>query len=284
MSELSPAAQALIDAARHADDPTAADKLRVQEALYAKLGVSAAAAASTGAAGGNAGPSTLLHATDATHAGAGGAALATKLSLAVVVVLGVAIGGYFVFRGGDAENEPGKSRHEVATPVVRTDATSARSLPSESSEATRVQDRSSQKPAAAKPAVTEPAPPASLPSARTSATKHRARPIRRRVATARPAETAPQKTIDDLLEEKRLLTRAQNAARDGDAAHALAVLATHARKFPNGILAPERQGTRVLALCKLGRSAAAKTAAAQFLRRWSRHPMAQRIRRSCAAD
>jgi RNA polymerase sigma-70 factor (ECF subfamily) len=69
----------------------------------------------------------------------------------------------------------------------------------------------------------------------------------------------------------------------GEAAAALAALDQHARLYPNGFLAEERAGERVLALCDLGRTAEASEAARAFLARYPRSPLAVRVKGSCAA-
>jgi len=281
MSELSPAARALIDAAKNADAPSAEDKLRVQDSLYAKLGIGAAAVASTGAAsaGGNPGPSSLLNASSATTAGAGagGVGLATKVGLAVVAIAGLTVGGYYATRGGGGGKPNGQEPSAAVTkpagdekmpaPSPRPGGGTVAEAPKLRAQAkTETETETETETASEKPVVA--AKPKSHP-------RHRAH--KRRVAANKPALSA----MDRLRAEKKLISQAQATLRDGDAARALQLLAAHANKFPNGVLVPERYGTRVLALCKLNRTAAAHKAASSFLQRWPRHPMADRIRHSC---
>ncbi len=281
MSELSPGARALIEAAKGADSPSSADKLRVQEGLYAKLGISAAAVASTGAAttGGAAGPSGLMNATSGAGVGSSGTgmAVATKIGLALVAVAGITVAGYYAVRSSDG----GKNRQPTnpATAVVVSsnkqvvvDAEPKRQ-PVVVEPVQTTEEQTSKKPAAVTTDDVAPQP-------KPVVTKPKKRPVNR---TKKHIQPKPQKpnTMNALRQEQRLMARAQNAARDGDATLALELLAQHAKKFPNGILVPERYGTRVLALCALGKKSSAKATASQFLRRWARHPMAGRVRRSC---
>lgn len=285
MSELSPAARALIDAAKNADAPSAEDKLRVQDSLYAKLGISAAAAASTGAAsaGGNPGPSSLLNASSATTAGAGagGVGLATKIGLAVVAIAGLTVGGYYATRGGGSDKPNGQAPSAALTkpagdervttpsprpsggrvgeggPKVRANANTKTETETETDSGT-----DSEKPVVAPKPKSHP--------------RHLAH--KRRVAAPKKPKLSP---MDRLRAEKKLISQAQATLRDGDATRTLQLLAVHASKFPNGILVANRYGLRVLALCKLGRTEEAKRTATIFLRRWPRYPMADRIRHSC---
>ncbi len=54
------------------------------------------------------------------------------------------------------------------------------------------------------------------------------------------------------------------ALRSGDAARALSLVDEHARRHPRSVLSEERDATRVLALCALGRRDSARTALQQF--------------------
>ncbi|MEO7109908.1 MAG: hypothetical protein ABI183_05680, partial [Polyangiaceae bacterium] len=82
--------------------------------------------------------------------------------------------------------------------------------------------------------------------------------------------------------ELELINRAQQALQAEDANEALALLNEHARRFPNGALAEERDAARVLALCGAGRQEDAATAGAAFLSAHPDSPLATRVRSSCA--
>jgi outer membrane protein assembly factor BamD (BamD/ComL family) len=73
----------------------------------------------------------------------------------------------------------------------------------------------------------------------------------------------------DLAAEHALLADARAAMQASDPARALAILDDHARRFPRGQLAEERDALRVGALWLSGDHAAARRIAGEFARR---HP------------
>ena len=83
---------------------------------------------------------------------------------------------------------------------------------------------------------------------------------------------------DPLAEEVAVLDRAQDALSAGDAAAALARVAEHARRFPNGALVDLREAARVQALCLSGDAAAALAAATRLVESHPRSSVAQRHR------
>jgi hypothetical protein len=91
---------------------------------------------------------------------------------------------------------------------------------------------------------------------------------------------APQR--DDLEAEMHLVRGADAALRSGDVALGVTLLARHAREFPNGTLAEEREGLRVVATCQGGATDTARSAAGRFLQRAPHALMAGRIRAACA--
>lgn len=109
---------------------------------------------------------------------------------------------------------------------------------------------------------------------------------KRPAASALPASSLPAKppaTDDDTLEkEARILADARSASQNHDGARALALLDEHARAFPHGWLASERDAERVLVLCRMGRQAEATRAAASFLEGRPKGPLTQRVEASCA--
>jgi len=109
-------------------------------------------------------------------------------------------------------------------------------------------------PLAAVPATPAPEKPTS--ETQTSApTAHGARP-----AHARPSDDA----------ELELLRAAHTAYQAHDFGKALVLLSEHARRFPNGVLAEEREALRVRSLAGAGRVAEARRAAAQFAKHFPR--------------
>ncbi|HUH02885.1 MAG TPA: hypothetical protein VML75_12895 [Kofleriaceae bacterium] len=243
MSDLSREAQAIIDAARGADEPGPADLQRVRAAVYAELGIPAAGA----------------------HAAAGSATatsltsnLVLKLVLGLVLVGGLVGGGYALLSGSDDESSPVAAAPPEPDPAP------------------------GPLPAPAPAPAPDPAPAISRdPPPRPPATSAPA-PSRILSEAPREARTESKDTIETLREEKALIDAASRALAAGDGTAAMAALDRHARKFPRGQLTSERLGTRVLALCALDRGADASREAKRFLSRYPQHPMASRVRAACA--
>ncbi|HEY8146946.1 MAG TPA: hypothetical protein VIG06_29905 [Kofleriaceae bacterium] len=99
-------------------------------------------------------------------------------------------------------------------------------------------------------------------------------------AAPRPAQTPrPERPPGDALAaEARLLERAQTALRDGSPAAALRAVAAHAKQFPRGALAEERERLAVEALLALDRRHDAEARARRFHREFPRSVQWQRIR------
>jgi len=110
----------------------------------------------------------------------------------------------------------------------------------------------------------------------------------KRVARKAHAAHAPSesnrpspKTAVPVPNELGLIRKATGALRDGQPTRALQLLAEHARHHPEGMLAQERQGLRVLALCAAGRQAEGAAARTRFLRAAPRSPLAGRVEDAC---
>ena len=71
------------------------------------------------------------------------------------------------------------------------------------------------------------------------------------------------------------------AAKRESGAEALSILKEHARRFPNGTLAAEREGLWTLALCELGRVEAAQIRATRLAQSHPRALIVQRLRVEC---
>ena len=78
-------------------------------------------------------------------------------------------------------------------------------------------------------------------------------------------------------DEVKMLERAQDALRSGRYADALSLCNEHAKSYPNGMLAQEREVIAVEALVKTGRTAEAKARAESFKRRFPGSSHARRI-------
>lgn len=94
------------------------------------------------------------------------------------------------------------------------------------------------------------------------------------------SQVAP--TADTLAEEVALVRAAQRSLRDGSPKEALASLATHASRFPNGVLCEERMTLEALSFCALGDLPKARGVRAELERLSPSSSHLQRL--SCAAE
>jgi hypothetical protein len=79
-----------------------------------------------------------------------------------------------------------------------------------------------------------------------------------------PAPAVPSSTSTSLSAERALIDSARAALTSGDAAAALALLDSHARRFPRPQLTEEREALRIQSLVTLGRYDEARATAARF--------------------
>jgi hypothetical protein len=99
------------------------------------------------------------------------------------------------------------------------------------------------------------------------------------VPRAAPRAAAPQ---SDLEEELRLIREATAASARGEHRPGLSLLAEHARRFPRGALAGERELTRAKLLCDAGDRAGARRTAARWQRRHPGSHLSPRFSEVCA--
>jgi hypothetical protein len=90
------------------------------------------------------------------------------------------------------------------------------------------------------------------------------------------------KAADDGRGDVALVRSAYQALRAGDATRSLALLDEHARRFPASALAEERDATRVLALCDLGRRDQARAAYDRYARTYPLGVQLKALPSSCA--
>lgn len=130
------------------------------------------------------------------------------------------------------------------------------------------------------PALDPPAT-ASVPSAALSAPDvagagHAQEPLAPSGAAAPRASTrAPAPAADAPDRELALMQQARAALAAHDPARALRALNEHARRFPNGALAEEREGLRIAALQAAGKSDEAQRDADRFKKRYPRSVLSQ---------
>ncbi|MBN2574040.1 MAG: hypothetical protein JXP73_05690 [Deltaproteobacteria bacterium] len=97
-------------------------------------------------------------------------------------------------------------------------------------------------------------------------------------ATAKPQRaTRPALAQESYAAELSLLQRAQVAYAGRDFSSALALVAAHGRRFPNGRLAEEREALRVRSLAGAGRRDEAGRAAGLFAERFPRSVLLPRL-------
>ena len=82
--------------------------------------------------------------------------------------------------------------------------------------------------------------------------------------------------------EAPLISAAVKALSNGDADRALEILATHRRRFPDGVMGEDREAVRIFAMCRAGRDASSSRA--EFLRRWPSSPHAPKVREACPPE
>lgn len=272
MTELGQRARSIIEEAKLADTPSAADKQRIRERLIARLGAGAFA---SGAVIGSSASSAASGAGTASSSGAGGGlsavsgasgaagagtavGLTTKITLVSAIVGAIGVGAIvapwdeFTSSSGD-KTETNADRSEQTTPqdAISPAVKPQPSVSDESAEKTRKKETVSLSP------------------------KKRTRP-------AIGADKVNTKDITPRLEaELKLLRAAQVALQKGDSNGALSVLEKHRRQFPTGSLRQEREAARAVALCELGRYEQGRKVAQRLLAKSPRSPLTQRIARSC---
>jgi hypothetical protein len=248
MSELSSEARELLRTARSFDEPSVADVQRVHASVLAKVGIAVGAGAAVTAATSTiaASPAALLGAT------------VVKVGAAIALAGGLATAGYVALRSPSVKS----------VPAAVAEARAPRSAP-----------QAERAPAIVPRVMGEPEPRAVEAPTPNAAKAARPRPIPPSDRASRAPRTTP-----DLEGEARLLELADADLRRGDANSALARLAEHAARYPAGALREEREGVRVVALCRAGRESEGKLAAERFLARAPRSALATRIRAACGGE
>ncbi len=126
--------------------------------------------------------------------------------------------------------------------------------------------------------TSEAAPPLVAASSATVAVSS-AEPAPARSASSQPRAVAKAEQPAD---ELALVSAMQLALRSGNASQALALANEHARRFPGGALAQEREGARAIAHCQLAEPASRAAILANFEQRYAGSPYAARVRDACS--
>lgn len=288
MSELSPEARRLIEAAGHADAPDPAARARVRRSLGVALAVGSAA--SSAAAAGGSGTSAA--------GGALGAAVSTKAGLGVLPVVlwlgvgalaGTAVSTAFVLGGQrDGLDRAATARDEASTSRLARAASDAQRAP--------VKPPAPPSPGAHEGNVANALVPDPAPSGRgevaSRLTQERREPVPTPEASPVPREPSrsgsagpagsPPASAGPLGEELGWLQAAQRDLATGRPADALRRLDAYDARFPEGVLRNEADAARVFALCELGRATEARRRAAHVLARDPASPLAPRLRVACS--
>jgi hypothetical protein len=297
MSELGPEARALLEHTRDGDDPSELDRARLRN----RLGVALAAAATTAAVSAAA----PAAATSVSAAAATTTATATKAAIGVQVAAGA--------QAVVATSVTAKISVAVTVAVISvagsgvvlkqelSPATSARQPAAQVAPRTpRAKQRAAREPALAAPVIAAPAPevPVVLPEPQLAVVQAPAAvalpaPVANVARSLVPKPVPKPKVVEPALApqpdeipqsmqtEIQLLSFAQSALRDGDYDRALSVLAEHASRFPNGVLALERDAVRAITLCSSGRATTGRFAAEALGSRIEGTPLAARLERAC---
>jgi hypothetical protein len=277
---MSPVLRALVDADNQRPGPSDIDRKRVYATLGVSLGVlplGAAAAAHAAGAGAAASAASASGGTAvATAVGAASAvgrvALLVKaplVSIGVGAVLGAALTAYVV--KGPAARWTASARARRAAAMATAPQRASAPLAPEKLVAPQPPTAA---PAAAVVAPAEaPAPVGERPAKITSSRHAVAAPAApREEDLGRPTDdartAAPLATAGVLSQEQALLDPARASLAHGDGAGALARLALHERRFPNGALAQEREAMTIRALVLTGDRDRARARAAAFRSRY----------------
>jgi hypothetical protein len=259
--ELPERARRILDAALDADDPSDADRARIDAAFAGRLralGIAAptSIAATTGADALRASLRGPAHAAPS----AGGAGVASKIALALV-------GAGIVALGLGRLSQPSASKPPQSVPST---AAAAPALPVPNAPAVT----------AAAPAMREAPPEQHAVVQQSAKVAHRTRTRSR--GTARDKALLAGPSLDTLGDEVGLLETASAALRDGRFAEALRALDAHESRYATGALREERTGLRVLALCGAGDYAAGIAARRTFLRMAPQSVLARKVAQACA--
>ncbi len=309
MSDLHPAARALIDAAKRGEGSFPSEaRARVRRSVLRRAVAVGAAVATTSTASAASKASALV------------AAWTSPLAVSGVVaaLAGVA---FFVLRAGSTLPEAPRSAPPAPSHVI---ARVARSVPSPVSSfeappaiVSPVPSGVSREPVLAVPAASpsgalplpkppafaaspppalaarsRPATTAAVPVAAGPAAEAIESPVVRTAdeALGDPAGTTPfasgvrtAPAAADLAEDLDLLRQVRASLRAGHSEAALSLLDHAGRRLEAGPLAEEAQVARVSALCQLGRVADARLVTDRFLAAWPTSPLAARLRGGCAA-
>jgi hypothetical protein len=244
MNDLDFRAQAIVDAARDAEEPSPADRDRIKRAILVQVAAGA------------------LAATAATTAAAG------TVGMGVGMKIGVAVLALSLAGGGTAGylHWQGKSHRAAATSRQVGDRAPAREVPA---------------PAIARPAVAES--PLFVPAPTESKARKPDKPRKLAGPGNIESEGIPEVIpVDDQLNsEVVVLKRAREELRLGRPVHALEALQEYDRRFGKGVLGEERQAMAAIAACQAHPGPSSQAQAQAFMRTSPHSPLLGRVRAAC---
>jgi hypothetical protein len=254
--DLSHEARAFIELARDSHDPGDDDRARVRAVLASRIGVAAGLGL---VAGLGAAPQTTVSATAIAGAGGGMTAGAVGAGTVALKVIGAAVILSATMVGATVVH---RARHP---PIARVAVAERAPAPR--------QDRK----AVVGPVVAagaEVSAPASEPAREGAKVPPTDSRIRSATARRPPRAYAIVPTPPGVADETSFVQAGIVARRSGQPGRALELFDMHARTFPQGVLAEERDVERALALADLGRITEARAAIDRFLRAHSASPLA----------
>jgi trimeric autotransporter adhesin len=294
LRRLPPDLEALLHAERSADGPNEGARGRVRQRLEQTLGIAVGAAAVTavGAAGTSAAaPAAGSLSTTGKLTALGGKSLVTaKLTLILFVAGGgLAAAGYFVHRAarGQQTARLQRAHREWASAAVpaASSAASSTAAASATAAASDAPAAAAVAPAAAAEIRVAVARPVTARLSKSSAAlAGGSRSLPRPSAAATATATASAAHPRTLADERALLEKARTALAAGDADGALAAVSRHARLYPAGQLAEERDSLRVRAAASRGDDADVQTLGAEFTRHYPQSLFLPSVREAIAAS
>lgn len=100
--------------------------------------------------------------------------------------------------------------------------------------------------------------------------------------TLRPSPSRSAAKAGEPADELALVSSMQLALRSGNATQVLALASEHARRFPDGALAQEREGARAIARCQLAQPEARAAILSAFQQRYPVSPYSARAKAACS--
>jgi hypothetical protein len=287
MSDLTPAARALVRTAKEREAPLPEQaRARVHQSVLRHAATLGAAAAAAGSTGMTAKASALASAvvgpmlTSALFGGLAGAALIVATTSMRRVPDGRAltpplVGAAAGVRGG-ASPEPARALAPepqllAKKPFSPASAHSAGIVPSGDPREPTGRLPIRVKPASLAVSASPAAPPSLQPIA----------PVAALTSPAPAGASTSTEPVDDLTAQVELLRQAHAALRASEPKRALDLLDRRGAALRSGPLAEEAGAARISALCQLGRESDARSAIGSFLSSWPRSPLSLKIRGGC---